>query len=136
MANGVEKYVSRAMKLRILAGDPPKWMVGHVRSAYIIASTLAAPLWMHRRMLKPKRDEADRLTALTGVFHVLDHDIPITHPFVCGLTVPWNIIVVPKAVNANKGNKWHPDQEDIFEDRRPKVHVFMPDKGQGLFVIT
>lgn len=118
--NGIEKYVSKAMKLRILAGKTPDWMTKHIRGRYIIMSTLSAPLWVHRRDFREKRAEAIAKSAATGIDYVLDHDIPIDHPYVCGLTVPWNIVVRPHVVNAHKRNEWHPDQTAFdFDPPRP-----------------
>ena len=134
--SGIEKYISRQIKLRIMAGETPQWMKDHIRGRYIIKSTLAAPLWMHRNVLKPLREEATRMTLQTGVYHVLDHCIPVDHPEVCGLTVPWNMRVIPYAVNASKNNQWHPDQEDMFTEVRPEMHPFLPMQGQGMFVIA
>jgi hypothetical protein len=114
--DGIEKYVSAAMKRRILAGETPAWMLSHIRSRYIIMSTLSAPLWAHRRMFRTLRYQASFLTRCTGRFHSLDHIIPIDHPRVCGLTVPWNLRVVPHSVNAAKRNTWNPDQMDLDLD--------------------
>lgn len=133
---GIEKYISSKQKLKIMAGDIPGWMLGHIRGRYIIKSTLSAPLWMRRSLLRPFRDEATALTIATGVEHVLDHDVPIDHPEVCGLTVPWNIVVVPHGVNAAKCNEWHPDQVPMFNDSRPRMCPFIPESGQGMFVIV
>ena len=35
---------------------------------------------------------------------------------VCGLTVPWNIQVVPWDLNGAKGNNWCPEQDDLFPE--------------------
>lgn len=107
---GIEKYISTKMKLRIMNGETPGWMQRHCRSQYIRMSTLAAPLWVTRGMFRGLRQKEKELTARTGIPHVLDHIVPISHPFVCGLMVPWNIRVVPNAVNASKSNRWCPDQ--------------------------
>lgn len=60
------------------------------------------------------RAEAQYFTVLTGERWVLDHDIPVTHPDVCGLSVPWNFRIVPYRVNAAKGNYWCPDQLELL----------------------
>jgi hypothetical protein len=108
--SGIEKYVSAEMKRRLLAGDEPEWMKTHSRRGYIVASTLAAPFWIRREEFRALRELETLLTEQTGVKHRLDHIVPISHPYVCGLNVPWNIQVLPHAVNAAKSNKWHPDQ--------------------------
>lgn len=48
--------------------------------------------------------ERDRLTALTGIKHEVDHIHPVNHPLLCGLTVPWNLQVIPAVENKRKGN--------------------------------
>ena len=50
----------------------------------------------------------------TGIPHHLDHIIPLTHPRVCGLTVPWNLRIIPSGANCSKGNRWCPEQEELF----------------------
>lgn len=40
-----------------------------------------------------------------GPDHELDHIVPIKHPLVCGLHVPWNVRVLLKSHNAIKTNK-------------------------------
>lgn len=122
-SSGIERYVSREMKLRILAGNTPRWMLNHIRSEYIIASHLAAPLWIKASAFKELREQVRKETARSGIWHVLDHDIPVSHPFVCGLTVPWNMRVVPHTVNAHKSNKWHPDQHCFDLPHHPHQHV-------------
>jgi hypothetical protein len=39
-----------------------------------------------------------------GPGYVVDHIVPLKHPLVCGLHVPWNVRVLPKAHNDIKGN--------------------------------
>lgn len=37
---------------------------------------------------------------------MLDHIIPLRHPEVCGLHVPWNLRVVKRETNLKKGNRF------------------------------
>ena len=46
------------------------------------------------------------MTKDTGIPHVVDHVVPLTHAEVCGLHAPWNMQVITFAANAAKGNKW------------------------------
>lgn len=98
------------MRRLILAGDIPWWVEQHPRKAYIIAANLATPDWVCRAELMALHKEAKRLTLESGTEHVLDHMIPLSHPMVCGLTVPWNLQIITRAQNAAKSNKWSPDQ--------------------------
>lgn len=102
------------MRRKILAGLTPWWVIQHPRRAYIVAANLSTPDWVDREELKTLHAEAKRRTAETGVYHVLDHVIPLTHPYVCGLTVPWNLRVITNAQNAAKSNRWNPDQLELF----------------------
>ncbi len=101
------------MRRKILAGDEPWWVRQHPRRSYIIAANLATPDWVDREELKRLHAQAKALSALTGIEHVLDHIIPLNHPDVCGLTVPWNLQIVTRAQNAAKSNKWNPHQLNL-----------------------
>lgn len=107
-------FVRPGSRARHLAGDTPAWVTHNARAAYIITVMVSAPPWVDTAVLRAMRDEARRLTRTTGVLHVLDHIIPVTHPLVSGLTVPWNLRIVPWRVNASKGNRWCPDQMEMF----------------------
>lgn len=41
-----------------------------------------------------------------GPGYVLDHIVPLKHPLVCGLHVPWNLRVVLKRTNDKKGGRF------------------------------
>ena len=41
-----------------------------------------------------------------GPSYELDHIIPLRHPLVCGLHVPWNVRVVLKKTNVKKRNRF------------------------------
>lgn len=112
---GMIDYVRGRSRVRLLAGETPAWIANSKRSAYIESVVLSAPPWVSRKELQALRSEARRLSAATGVEHVLDHIVPLNHPRVCGLTVPWNLRIVPRAVNGTKGNAWCEWHGDLFE---------------------
>lgn len=76
------------------------------------------PEWVDPSALRSLRHEAKWKTIIYGERYVLDHIIPVTHPLVCGLTVPWNLRVVTYQHNARKSNKLYdpPEQLDLLSN--------------------
>lgn len=69
----------------------------------------ATPRWLTQDQLEQMRAtyaEAQRLTDVTGIPHHVDHIIPLTHPDVQGLHVPWNLQVLPYDENIRKNNSF------------------------------
>ena len=111
-------YFRPGSKQRIVAGDMPKWISNNARASYIAQVCLSYPPWVDRYDMNLLRAWAQARSVFTGELHVLDHIIPVSHPMVCGLSVPWNFQVVHWRVNGAKGNRWHPEQLELFE-RQP-----------------
>ena len=67
------------------------------------------PAWKKLPWLEPAIDaiykERDRLTRETGIPYHVDHIYPVNHPRCCGLTVPWNLRVIPAVENIRKSNR-------------------------------
>lgn len=93
-------------RARILAGDEPAWLARHPRRSYVRALILATPPWLAASALR-------KIVELKRPGEVIDHIVPIQHPACCGLNVPWNLQRIPRAANAFKSNKWHPDQVEF-----------------------
>jgi hypothetical protein len=57
---------------------------------------------------KAKQAEIQGLYDFCRIFpeFEVDHVVPLTHDFVCGMHVPWNLQVLPVSVNRSKGNKF------------------------------
>lgn len=109
-------YVRCASRARLLRGDVPDWIQNSKRRRYIESVVLSAPDWVDRAALRALKAEAAERTRTTQVLHVLDHIVPLNHPRVCGLTVPWNLRVVHYLVNHAKSNHWCPEQMDFFDE--------------------
>lgn len=104
------RYTGWRTRSLILAGAEPAWLVRHKRRTYVRQSYLACLPWADRAELRWLDWCRRAWSRATGAEHTLDHIVPLNHPNVCGLTVPWNLRLVPEAVNAAKGNAWAPDQ--------------------------
>lgn len=102
------------MRELILDGKEPKWLTNHVRADYVRQVYLSTPSWADRSEMQWLNWCRRAWGEVTGVEHVLCHIVPLNHPHVCGLTVPWNLKLAPRAVNASEGNKWHPEQGGLF----------------------
>jgi hypothetical protein len=96
-------------------GVEPPWLTRHPRRSYIVQAVLSCPPWVNRQWLRALADKAREKSEFTGVEHVLDHIVPLNHPYVCGLTVPWNLRIVPRITNGVKGNSWGDGQNEMFE---------------------
>lgn len=104
----------RTLRARIMRGDEDLPVVAkhpHHRQRII-----ATPDWADFQRIREVYKEADRLSALHGIPYSVDHDIPLNHPRVCGLHVHNNLKPSPLKANMSKGNKWCPEQLELFED--------------------
>lgn len=81
-----KKTRSLVNKKRIRSATP-KWVRSHFAEEIKYLVTL--------------RDDA---CLLTGEKYHLDHIVPINHPDVCGLNVPWNLQVISAEDNIKKSN--------------------------------
>lgn len=112
------RYASMAsLRRAIVEGREPAWLGRHPRASYIRQAVLSAPPWVwqnHRDELLALRDLARSMCKVgedsRKSSYTLDHDVPLNHPYVCGLTVPWNLLVAPRGSNLSKGNRWNPHQ--------------------------
>lgn len=99
--------VSREIRRRLLRGEPT-WVDRNPRAAYWRQLHLATPDWIDRDDLIDVKHEARRQG------RVVDHIVPLTHPLVCGLNVPWNLRIIPWLENAQRSNRWWEYTPDFF----------------------
>lgn len=106
-------YNRKPSREKLLRGEPVYWIDNNPRASYIRQCVLSFPPWVDRKALLEVERECRRLERCTGIKHTIGHIVPLNHPYVCGLTVPWNIEPQPALCNLSKGNEWHPDQYEI-----------------------
>jgi hypothetical protein len=113
---------ARAIRARLIASNYD-WSVlcKSWRRKWMVQRILATPPWVNMADIKKFYVEAARLTAETGVHWTVGHQIPLNHPYVCGLHVPYNLKLEPATVNFSKGNSYHPDQLQL-KHREPIQH--------------
>lgn len=111
----IARYFNPKLKRRLLTKGEPDWLARHPRRKYIVACVMATMKWGCNEDIKMLRAWARAMGVFTGVQHVLDHEIPLCHPLVCGLNVETNLRVVPRVCNAAKGNRWTPPEQLGFD---------------------
>lgn len=84
---------------------------------YWTAIYWATPPWLTPAQRRAMRRMYDN----RPVDHHVDHEVPLVHPLVCGLNVPWNLQYLPAKANLAKHNRWWPDSpfdnHDLFQLR-------------------
>lgn len=112
---GMIDYYRPRSRAALLRGDTPRWVVNSPRRPYIESVLRSMPPWVSIGALRGLQEQARWLSVMSGVEHHLDHIVPLNHPRVCGLTVPWNLRIVPAKVNMARGNTWCPEQQELFQ---------------------
>lgn len=104
----------RRLRERILTEGwtalPKSW-----RKQWIVQRVLATPPWVDMTEIRAVYNQAATLTDATGVKHTVDHIVPLNHPRICGLHVPWNMQPMPAGPNFSKGNYFCPEQMELFD---------------------
>ena len=68
----------------------------------------ASPAWLtvaDKEAMRATYRMAMQLSKTTGTPYVVDHIVPLRHPLVCGMHVPWNLQVMTREENLKKSNK-------------------------------
>lgn len=66
----------------------------------------ATPSWVKQDELNVFYVEAARLENKLGIKYNVDHIVPLKHPLVCGLNVPWNLQILTETENKIKSNSF------------------------------
>lgn len=66
----------------------------------------ACPPWIDQASIKAIYTQAKRLSDIIGIDYEVDHVVPLKHPLISGLHVPWNLEIIPKWQNRSKSNKF------------------------------
>ena len=75
----------------------------------------ATPPWMTENLFGHMRAVYN---SANPAFDHVDHIVPLRHPLVCGLHVPWNLQVITGRANLAKSNHWWPDCPDHLCPRK------------------
>lgn len=100
-----------ALRQRVMRGELPGWLARSKRMNYIRQVLLSTPPWVDRHKLRLIKERARAISALSGVDHHIAHIVPLNHPRVCGLTVPWNLEIKTARSNLAESNHMQLDEQ-------------------------
>ena len=104
------------------AENAKKWRIKNragylaIRYARVRGLRQATPKWItakHKMQIRHIYDQAKDCEVVSGEKYHVDHIVPLKHPLVCGLHVPWNLQVLPAYMNDAKGNKLMEDYDVV-----------------------
>ncbi len=95
----------------VIAGRIPRWVANSKRKGYILAVLKSCPDWVCREELKLIQLRVRQRTELEGVEYHTAHIVPLTHPRMCGLTVPWNLEIKTAKINLAESNHVQSDDQ-------------------------
>lgn len=130
---GMIDYLGRPSARRaLLRGEIPRWIANSKsRRGYIIQVLLSCPPWANLQALRSIQARARWETQMSGEQWSVDHIVPLRHPLVCGLTVPWNLCVIREKVNNHKNNKWSPGQMELWTESEAPRHLGESQAGSA-----
>lgn len=102
--NNAAKYKETITKWRALNPGRVRAIIARRRAQELHAT----PSWLtsiQKAQIQEFYEVAAALSTQTGELHEVDHVYPLRGKTARGLHVPWNLQVLPKAINASKGNR-------------------------------
>jgi hypothetical protein len=72
----------------------------------------ATPSWFEKDLVAQVYEACAKRTAAEGVPYHVDHIVPKTSDFVCGLHCLANLAIISGVANIRKNNRWWPDMWD------------------------
>lgn len=86
----------------------------------VAAKIQRTPAWSSPESCRAVYRARESVQAATGVRHAVDHSVPLRGKLVSGLHVSENLIVIPFAANASKGNRFDPMVYDWWPECCPR----------------
>ncbi len=97
--------------------------------AYYQRLAIQTPAWSDKELVREIYKKAQRLRAW-GIEVVVDHVVPLRHPYVSGLHVPANLEIIKRRVNEMKSNYFWPDcpneQMELFNSFQEVEQYALP----------
>jgi hypothetical protein len=82
---------------------------------YYTAMAIATPKWADRSEINKVYNEMSKQRKM-GKDVSVDHTIPLSSKYVCGLNVHYNLKIMDRKKNIKKLNRWWPDMWNIQQD--------------------
>lgn len=101
---------SKEFRAALLRGEEPGWITRSTCRSYWVQLILSTPDWCDRKAVNALVRRA------RATNRVVDHIIPLTHPLVCGLTVPGNLRLISRAENVERSNSWWEYTPSLFTE--------------------
>lgn len=104
LAQGLADWLARMAEVQRMRRP----LQAHLPYPDFIRRRHAQPAWAEKKAIALIYRSSKERTAVTGIAHQVDHDIPIMGKRVCGLHVEQNLRIIVASENMRKSNLWDP----------------------------